>query len=104
LEDNKVVGIVTTNDFFYKILNPLLGIGEGGKRIINQGVGNPEGMQKVLETVRKGDIEIKSFCSLSSSGAGKNDFVLHLNSENIAPVVKRLKEMGIKAEERPHTT
>ena len=103
LENNKVVGIVTTNDFFYKILNPLLGIGEGGKRIIVQGVGYPEGMQKVLETVRKGDIEIKSFCSLSSSGAGKNDFVLHLNTENVATVLKQLKEMGFKAEERPHT-
>jgi acetoin utilization protein AcuB len=103
LEDNKVVGIVTTNDFFYKILNPLLGIGDGGKRIIVQGVGDPAGMQKVLETVQKADVEIKNFCSLSSSGAGPNDFVLHLNSENIAPVVKQLKEMGFKAEKRPHT-
>jgi acetoin utilization protein AcuB len=104
LEGDKVVGIVTTNDFFYKILNPLLGIGEGGKRIIVQGVSDPEGMQKVLETVRKADLEIKSFCSLSSGGAGKNDFVLHLNSENVATVVKQLKDMGFKAEEREHTT
>ena len=33
LENNKLVGIVTTNDFFLKILNPLLGIGEPGTRI-----------------------------------------------------------------------
>ena len=33
MEDNKVIGIVTTNDFFYKILNPIMGIGEDGSRI-----------------------------------------------------------------------
>ncbi|OGP53494.1 MAG: hypothetical protein A2Y65_10735 [Deltaproteobacteria bacterium RBG_13_52_11] len=104
MEGDKVVGIVTTNDFFYKILNPLLGIGEGGKRIIVRGAGEPEGMQKVLETVRKSDIEMKSFCSLSSSGAGKNDFVLHLNTEDVAAVLKQLKELGFKVEERKHTT
>jgi acetoin utilization protein AcuB len=104
LEGDKVVGIVTTNDFFYKILNPLLGIGEGGKRIIVRGAGEPEGMQKVLETVRKSDIEMKSFCSLSSSGSGKNDFVLHLNTEDVAAVLKQLKELGFKVEERKHTT
>jgi acetoin utilization protein AcuB len=103
LEDGRIVGIVTTNDFFYKILNPILGIGEGGKRIIVQGVGDPEGIQKVLETVRKGDIEIKNFCSLSSGGAGKNDFVLHLNTNDVATLLKQLKEMGFKAEERQHT-
>ena len=28
LEGNNVVGIMTTNDIFYKVLNPLLGLGE----------------------------------------------------------------------------
>ena len=28
VEDGKLMGIVTTNDFFYKILNPMLGIGK----------------------------------------------------------------------------
>ena len=41
VEGNKVIGIVTTNDFFYKILNPLLGLGEAGKRIIVRGAHAP---------------------------------------------------------------
>jgi acetoin utilization protein AcuB len=104
LEDNKVVGIVTTNDFFYKILNPLLGLGEAGKRIIVRGAHSPEGMQKVLEVLRKSDIEMKSFCSLKSSEAEKNDFVLHLNTKNVDKLLGQLKKMGFEVEEREHTT
>ena len=103
LEGNKIVGIVTTNDFFYKILNPLLGLGEAGKRIIVRGANAPEGMQKVLEVVRKSDIEMKSFCSLKATDAEKNDFVLHLNTENVDTFIKQLKEMGFKVETREHT-
>jgi len=103
LERNKVVGIVTTNDFFYKILNPLLGLGEAGKRIVVHGANEPEKMQKVLEVLKKSDIEMKSFCSLKPTKAEKNDFVLHLNTENVDKVIKQLKEMGFKVEERKHT-
>ncbi|OGP82166.1 MAG: hypothetical protein A2Z08_03980 [Deltaproteobacteria bacterium RBG_16_54_11] len=104
VEGGKVVGIVTTNDFFYKILNPLLGIGEAGKRIIVHGAAEAEGLQRVLDTVKKSDIEVKSFCSLTSAGAGKNDFVLHLNSEDVDKLVAQLKGMGFSVEEREHTT
>lgn len=69
VEGKKVVGMVTTNDFFYKILNPLFGIGEAGKRIIVKGTADAAQIQKVLDTVRKSDIEVKSFCSLKSRGA-----------------------------------
>lgn len=103
MKGNKLVGIVTTNDFFYKILNPLLGIGEAGKRIIVHGAGEPNRMRKVLDAVAKADIEVKSFCSLKSSKTGKKDFVLHLNTENITQFVKQLKEMGFAVEERRHT-
>lgn len=103
VEGERVVGIVTTNDFFYKILNPLLGLGEGGRRIIVRGADDPEKMQKVLDVLRKSDIEVKSFCSLAANEAEKNDFVLHLNTENVDKLVKQLQETGFKVEEREHT-
>jgi hypothetical protein len=58
----------------------------------------------VLDTVKKSDIEVKSFCSLTSAGAGKNDFVLHLNSEDVDKLIAQLKGMGFSVEEREHTT
>jgi acetoin utilization protein AcuB len=103
MKGSKIVGIITTNDFFYKILNPLLGIGETGKRIIVRDAGEPEKMQKVLEAVRKSDVEVKSFCSLRSSKAGKKDFVLHLNTKDIAQLRKQLKGMGFSVEETKYT-
>jgi acetoin utilization protein AcuB len=102
LEGKKLVGIVTTNDFFYKILNPLLGIGEGGRRIIVRGASEPAKMQKVLEAVRKSDIELKNFCSLKPPEGGKEDFVLHLNTKDVEALIKELKGMGFKVEERMH--
>lgn len=103
LEGDKVIGIVTTNDFFYKILNPLLGLGEAGKRIIVHGANEPEKMQKVLEVLRQYDIEVKSLCSLKANEPDKNDFVLHLNTEDVDRIIKQLKETGFKVEERKHT-
>jgi len=104
VDGKKVVGIVTTNDFFYKILNPLLGIGEAGKRIIVKGAADAAQIQKVLDTVRKSDIEVKSFCSLKSRGAGRDDIVLHLNTKNVSKLIKQLKGQGLNVEERAHIT
>ena len=44
LEGDKVVGIVTTNDFFYKILNPLFGLGQKGTRLKVSGGADPRSM------------------------------------------------------------
>ena len=104
LEDDTVVGMVTTNDFFYKILNPLFGIGEAGKRIIIKEGAETDNIQKVIEAVRKSDSDVKSFCSLKSSETAKNDVVIHLNTEDIDTLMKQLKEMGFTVEERKYTT
>jgi len=103
VEGEKVVGIVTTNDFFYKILNPLLGIGESGTRIVVHGAGDPGKMQKVIEAVQKLGITVKSFCSLKSPGAEGNDFVLHLGTEDLSPLIAKLKAMGLSVETRDYT-
>jgi hypothetical protein len=81
-------------------VNPLLGIGEGGRRIIVKGASDPAKMQKVLEAVRKSDIELKNFCSFKSEEGKKEDFVLQLNTNDVTALVKQLKEMGFTVEER----
>ncbi len=104
LEGEMVVGIVTTNDYFYKILNPLLGIGEGGKRIIVRSAADAHELKKIFSAVANADIELKSFCSLKSSHLPKDDVILHLNTENVAPLVNELRAMGFTVEEREYTT
>ena len=103
LEDNKLVGVVTTNDFFYRILNPLLGIGVGGKRIIVYRCDTAKDMRGALGCVEKHGVKVISAHFLSSTEAGRNDFVLHLDTEDANQVMAELRNMGYSVELRPHT-
>jgi acetoin utilization protein AcuB len=62
VQDNKVVGIVTTTDFFNNILNPLLGIGVPGDRIEVTGAiyssKGPGQLEKLMAIIRKFDYKI----------------------------------------------
>jgi len=101
VEGERVVGMTTTNDVFYKILNPLLGIGESGRRIIVYGAVEVEQMQKVLDRVTKAGLKIKTLWT--PSGLEKKELVLHLETEDVTPLVCQLKEMGFSVEEREFT-
>jgi acetoin utilization protein AcuB len=100
VEDDKVVGILTTNDFFYKILNPLMGIGEEGTRIIVYGASQAAQMQKVMECVSKHKVGIKAVCTVASPEAEKNDLILHLDTEDASPIIRELKNLGFSADTR----
>ncbi|RLA96902.1 MAG: acetoin dehydrogenase [Deltaproteobacteria bacterium] len=100
VEGDRVVGILTTNDIFYKILNPLFGIGETGKRIIIYEGGERDKMQKVLESINKLDLKIKTFWTIKSPDTDKNDLIVHLDAEDISQLISELKELGFSVEER----
>ena len=51
MEDSHVVGIVTTNDFFYKIVNPTLGLGESGTRILVRGGGDGRSAETIISSI-----------------------------------------------------
>lgn len=95
-----VVGIVTTNDFFYKILNPLFGINEEGKRIIIHGGGETKEAEKVLAIINAMNFGVKTIWK-PPHGKDKKDLVLHFDREEIAPLILKLKEEGFSVEERP---
>jgi acetoin utilization protein AcuB len=98
VEDERVVGILTTNDIFYKVINPLFGIGEKGKRIIVYGAGEMEQMQKVFDCIKKAGFKIKSLWQ--SAGTEKKDLILHMETEDVAKLISQFKKDGFSAEER----
>ena len=100
VEGDRVVGILTTNDIFYKVLNPLFGIGETGKRIIVYEGGEGDKMQKVLESINKLGLKIKTFWTIKSPDADKNDLIVHLDAEDISQLISELKKLGFSVEER----
>ena len=98
VEGERVVGILTTNDIFYKVINPLLGIGENGKRAIVYGGGTIEQMQKVFDCINKVSFKVKTLWQLP--GDGKKDLILQFAADDISPLVSKLREEGFLVDER----
>jgi acetoin utilization protein AcuB len=101
MEEKRVVGILTTNDVFYKVLNPLLGIGDKGTHIIVKRAGDGEPMQKVIELVNKSGIKIKSIFNVKSTEEGVKDLILQLDSDDVTTLVSDICKLGYSSESRP---
>lgn len=102
LENDKVVGIVTTNDIFYKVVNPLFGIGEKGKRIIVYGGGEPKHLCAIMDLVCKENLPLKTIWALKVPDSERTELVLHLDVEDVGDFMEKLKAMGYEVELRPH--
>jgi acetoin utilization protein AcuB len=96
LEDGRVVGIVTTNDFFYKIANPVLGIGMPGTRVEVIGRGDDKVIENVVSLANRQGIRIITIHVLNvpESPEGKKDIVIHLDTEDTSKFVEELKTKG----------
>ncbi|WP_028315558.1 CBS domain-containing protein [Desulfatibacillum aliphaticivorans] len=100
IEAGKVIGIVTTNDFFYKIANKVLGIGEPGTRIfILRGGEGPE-LEKILGHVNKHQMKIVTIHVLSPPDQEKHDVVVHVTSKDVKALLKDLRADGFKVATR----
>ena len=100
LEDNKVIGIVTTNDFFYKIINPILGVAKGGSllpgtRIEVTGGGEEKAMEEIISTVNKLGMKILIIHSMPPlERVSTRDVCLHLENEDVRQLVSELESKG----------
>ena len=94
VEDDKVVGISTTNDFFYKIVNPLLGLGEPGARIEVTGGGEGKALEEVISTINKRGLKIATLHILAPPEATKRDIIVHVDSEDVAQLIAELEGKG----------
>ena len=96
LEDSHVVGIVTTNDFFYKIINPILGLGSLGTRLEITNAGNAKSLEKITSAVNKLGMEIMTLHIEVLPDKKERDLCLHVNSEDVSKLVDKLKADGYK--------
>lgn len=100
LEDSRVVGIVTTNDFFYKIVNPILGIGQPGTRIEIIGGGETEALAEIVSTVNKLGLEILTLHIEQLPEAKAKDVCVHVDSEDVSKLLAELKGKGYRVSVR----
>jgi len=97
VDKGKIVGICTTNDFFYRIVNPTLGIGESGTRILINGGGDGKSVEKIINCINRLGVGIKLVWTSPSSTAKENDITLQLDTEDATGVIKELAELGFEA-------
>ncbi|UCH51081.1 MAG: CBS domain-containing protein [Chloroflexota bacterium] len=98
LEKNKLVGIATTNDFFYKILNPVLGIGLKGSRIVISKGADPKNMQNVLDAVKKNGAKMLAFHSMPPVEGKEQDVMVHVDKGDVKQLIKDLANKGLSTE------
>ena len=100
VEGERVIGVATTDDFFYKILNPILGIKMPGTRIVVRGCNKGPDIEKVVSTLNKLKVGITNLFLIDLPEAGKHDLVVHLETENCTSCIEAIKKLGFPVEER----
>ncbi|MBN2463559.1 MAG: CBS domain-containing protein [Dehalococcoidia bacterium] len=98
LEKNKLIGIATTNDFFYKILNPVLGIGKKGNRIVISKGADIKSMQDILDALKKNGAKIMAFHSMPPVEGKEQDVCIHVDKDDVNQLIKDLKNKGLSTE------
>lgn len=100
VQDHTIVGIVTTNDFFYKVLNHILGIGMTGSRIVVRNCYKGRDVENVLAAINKVGVEITTLFTIDMPDVNKHDLVIHLETEDSSPVIKAIEQLGCQVAER----
>ena len=102
LDNDKVVGILTTNDFFYKIVNPILGIGQSGSRIEVVDGGGSKTLEDIISTINKLGLEVTGLHIEKLPDVPRRNVCIHINSEDPGQVIAELekKEYKVSAKKR----
>lgn len=100
VDDGNIIGILTTTDFFYKIINPLLGIGMPGTRIevtdaLVKGKGM-ETMNELFDLVKNLGYRVSTLHVEGSLDTPARDVCFHVMEEDVSNLVKGLEEKGYK--------
>jgi len=96
VDGGRVEGMLTTNDFFYKIVNPVLGLGEPGCRVEVTGGGESQALEEVISMVNKRSLDMTNLHIVALPDAEKKDVILHLNCEDISQIKADLEGKGYK--------
>ncbi|MFW6115124.1 MAG: CBS domain-containing protein, partial [Thermodesulfobacteriota bacterium] len=100
VENKRLVGIVTTNDFFYKVANPTLGIGMPGTRVEVTSKSDKPILEDICRATSQKGMNILTLHMISSTQIGGKDIVVHVDTDNVDAVVNELKEKGYEAQVR----
>jgi acetoin utilization protein AcuB len=93
-EKDQVIGIATTNDLFIGILNPLLGIGLPGSRIVVIGCYKGPDIEKVISTLNRLNVSITNLFVSEFPATGKHDLFIHLDTADASRAAAEIEKLG----------
>ncbi len=99
-EKGRMVGIVTTNDFVYRIMNPLLGLGKPGVRLHIYNCGTTQRIEEVVRFVNKANLQIEAIHIDRSPERETRDLILQLDTEEASKLIADLTNRGYVVETR----
>ncbi len=100
LDKDRVVGIVTTNDIFYKVVNPLLGIERPGIRLSLHKWRGPADLGRMMAIVDRFHSEIVNFYARTAADGGENEVLAQLTTPDPVGLVDALREGGFEVHMR----
>jgi len=109
VEDGRMVGIVTTNDFFYRIVNPLMGVAKlgaqlPGTRIEVTGGGEGKELEKIISTANKLGMKISIVHTMPPvEGVNTKDICIHFENEDVTQFVSKLESEGYSVRLRKYS-
>ena len=98
--DNRLVGIVTTNDFVYRIMNPLLGVGKPGFRLHIYDCGTTQKIEQVLGIINKNGLQIEAIHVDDSFERDTRDLIVQVDTEDPGSLMSDLSGLGYRVEIR----
>ena len=101
VDKGHLLGIATSNDFFDKVANPILGIDKPGVRLtVRDCCRQALDLVKVMTIIGRFEGTIISIGSAPRPETDKLDLIVHLDSPNVAYIVESLKAAGYQVQER----
>lgn len=99
-DKKKVLGIVTTNDFIHRILNPMLGKGKPGSRIHIYDCSIPSQVALVTALLEKHGLEIVAIHMDDSVDRNTRDLIVQLDTDDPSEYICDLTDHGFTAKTR----
>jgi len=90
---DKLLGIFTTTDI-YKLTTGILGFGQPGARLHVFEPSKVGSCQEVVAIISKRGVKILSLFHVTPPGIGREDCIIHLDTEDTSQIIEELKSKG----------
>ncbi len=100
VDNDRVVGIVTTNDIFYKVVNPLLGIDRPGIRLSVHRWQSIADLSRMLAIMAEHKCDIVNIYARTASDGGENEVLTQLVTPDPVGLVDALRKGGFEVQTR----